>query len=108
MGNSHNNKYAEVSIESKTGVLNIGEAPLTIFEDNLKVEARLTINVDKDSFQDYHALSQHLNSNIAFTQLHSNGVEFITRMLCQSYERRLDSKSCKVVHVFTGVKSLEV
>ncbi len=103
----HSNKppYADVLIESEFGALCLGETPITVFEDSSGVEARLTVDVDQSNFHHTHALDQYLNKTMTVRQQHPNGVEFVTRMKCHSYERRLDSKACRVVHVFTGVKS---
>jgi hypothetical protein len=105
MVHSNNSTYAKVSIESEFGAIELGETPLTIFEDSSGVEARLTVNVDTESFKQVHALDHYLNKTITFRQTHRNGVVFIARIKCNKYERRLDSKYCRVVHVFTGVKT---
>ena len=104
---NHNNPhtYAEVRIDSNTGVIFFGKTPLTIFEDTAGVEARLTLEVTDANFNDTHALAQYLEKNILIRQAHGNGVEFVTRMYVTNYERRLDSKSSKAVHVFNGPKT---
>ena len=103
---NHNpHTYAQVQIESNTGVQFLGKTPLTVFEDTAGSEARLTLEVTDINFSDTHALDQYLHKNILIRQAHGNGVEFVTRMYVTNYERRLDSKSSKVVHVFNGTKT---
>jgi len=103
---NHNpHTYAEVRIESNTEVLFLGKTPLTVFEDTAGSEARLTLEVTDINFSDTHVLDQYLERDILIRQAHGNGVEFVTRMYVTNYERRLDSKSSKVVHVFNGTKT---